>query len=114
MSFYKCFSSLTKEFLVLFSDGIRFLIDKERSGGKKSCFQEVVKCFLSTIPFLGGRFGPCSCNSNPSPVIPEIFCKTWLSYAVDNNNVVIRCVNDKTWLVNFARHNGRFVFMEGW
>ncbi|MFS7980223.1 putative transcription factor B3-Domain family [Helianthus anomalus] len=47
-------------------------------------------------------------------VIPEIFCKTWLSYVVDNNNVAIRCVNDKTWLVNFAGHNGRFGFMEGW
>ncbi|KAJ0763974.1 putative transcription factor B3-Domain family [Helianthus annuus] len=47
-------------------------------------------------------------------VIPEIFCKTWLSSVVDNNNAVIRCVNDKTWLVNFAGHKGRFVFMEGW
>ncbi|MFS8031865.1 putative transcription factor B3-Domain family [Helianthus anomalus] len=62
MSFYKCFSSVAKEFLV----------------------------------------------------IPEIFCKTWLSSAVDNNNAFIRCVNDKTWLVNFAGHNGRFAFMEGW
>ncbi|MFS7996752.1 putative transcription factor B3-Domain family [Helianthus anomalus] len=62
MSFYKCFSSVTKEFLV----------------------------------------------------IPKIFCKTWLSSAIDNNNVVIRCVNDKTWLVNFVGHNARFAFMEGW
>ncbi|KAM0045515.1 putative transcription factor B3-Domain family [Helianthus debilis subsp. tardiflorus] len=62
MSFYKCFSSITKEFLV----------------------------------------------------IPELFSKTWLSSAVDNNNDVIRCVNDKTWLVNFVGYNGRFAFMEGW
>ncbi|KAJ0587192.1 putative transcription factor B3-Domain family [Helianthus annuus] len=62
MSFNKCFSSVTKEFLA----------------------------------------------------IPELFSKTWLSSAIDNNNVIIRCVNDKTWLVNFVRHNGRFAFMEDW
>ncbi|KAF5765176.1 putative transcription factor B3-Domain family [Helianthus annuus] len=55
MSFYKCFSSLTKEFLV----------------------------------------------------IPYLFCKTWLSSAIDTKNVVIKCVNGKIWLVDFARHNGR-------
>ena len=64
------------------NDGIRFLVDGERSGGKKSCVQEVVKCFRSTIPFLGGWFGPCSCNSNPSPVYPILVLHHCEPYAI--------------------------------
>ncbi|KAM0007097.1 putative DNA-binding pseudobarrel domain superfamily [Helianthus debilis subsp. tardiflorus] len=47
-------------------------------------------------------------------VIPPLFCKTWLSSAVDTKNVFIKCINGKIWLGDVARHNGTFAFMESW
>ncbi|MFS7937638.1 putative transcription factor B3-Domain family [Helianthus anomalus] len=42
-------------------------------------------------------------------VIPVHFSKIWLSSAVGDNIVVIKCINAKVWNVNFSKNN-----TEGW
>ncbi|KAM0014482.1 putative transcription factor B3-Domain family [Helianthus debilis subsp. tardiflorus] len=47
-------------------------------------------------------------------VVPVQFSKIWLSSTVGDNIVVIKCINEKVWNVNFSKNNGTFAFTEGW
>ncbi|MFS7937631.1 putative transcription factor B3-Domain family [Helianthus anomalus] len=47
-------------------------------------------------------------------VIPVHFSKILLCSAIGDNIVVIKCINEKVWNVNFSKNNGTFAFIEGW
>ncbi|MFS7936415.1 putative transcription factor B3-Domain family [Helianthus anomalus] len=47
-------------------------------------------------------------------VIHVQFSKNWLSSAVGDDIVVIRCINEKVWNVKFSKNNGNFSFTKGW